>query len=281
MLSGVALTAVDWMRPLLPTFLSELAGWRLVFLLVAAPGPLVALLALPIPSARTSATATAGLPSTASLSLWAYFCDHWRSIVPIFLAMGLYALALAVITTWLPIAIIRDFHAPAGEVGVRFGFVFTVAASLGIILAMVTAPLWRRLAGAAHIIRALWVTMALSVAPLIALLVAATSQQAYLLCGITFMIVIAGTAFSPTMLQDIAPPMLRARVAAVAMILYAAIGASGPMIVGALSDATQGEIGLISIVADLSAASFAIAALLYRIAERPFVRTLRELGTVD
>lgn len=151
-------------------------------------------------------------------------------------------------------------------------------AGLGIGLAMATASFWRRVAGEAHTIRALWVMMALAVVPIVALGFAASPAQAYIFSGLSFFLVMGGTAFSPSMLQELAPPLLRARVAATVMVLYAAIGATGPMVAGILSDSFgAGPGALMTIIAGLSAVALAGAALLYRLSEEPFVRTVREV----
>lgn len=276
MLGGVALATVESVRPLLPEGLRQLAGWRIAFLLVALPGILVALAVVPIPAGRAAKPTTDPQSLVASKSLLRYLRAEWRTVGPIFAASGLYAFAFGSFSLWLPVAIIRELGASAHAVGVNYGLTFTIAAALGVVCAMVSAGFWRRAAGEAHILRALWVMITLALLPILALSLVVTPTQAYLLAGISILLLICGNAYSPTMLQNLSPPLLRARVGAVSMILYAAFGACGPMVIGFLSDGTDS--GLMPIVAGLSAAAFAAAALLFRLAEKPYARTVQALA---
>ncbi len=279
MLGGAALQLVETLRPSLPEPMASLSGWRLVFFLVAAPGVLLALLVVPIDARRRTPPRTTGTDPSSLTSLAMYFRTNRRTTIMIYSAMGFYAFAFGVIGAWLPVAISRDLGAPPAEVGVRYGLAFTVAAGLGVVTAMITSPQLRRVAGKGYIIRAIWLSMALATVPLALLATATSPMQAYMLAGIAFFIIMAGTAYSPTMLQDMSPPLLRARVAAVAMILYAGLGASGPMVAGAISSAWGDEPGtLLIIIATLSAFSLSMAALLYRMAERSYIATVDSLS---
>lgn len=276
MLGGAALATVESVRPLLPEGLRQLAGWRIAFLLVALPGLLVALAVIPVPAGRAPRPASAPQSLVASKSLSRYLRAEWRTVGPIFAASGLYAFAFGALSLWLPAAIIRELGASAQAVGVNYGLTFTIAAALGVICAIALAGFWRRAAGEAHILRALWVMITAALLPILALSLVATPTYAYLLTGVSVTLLICGNAYSPTMLQNLSPPLLRARVGAVSMILYAAFGACGPMVIGFLSDGAGA--GLMPIVATVSAAAFAGAALLFRLAEKPYVRTVRALA---
>src|SRR5699024_9314318 len=90
MLAGFAVASVEALRPLLPPGMQQMSSWRLVFFLVAIPGILVSLLALPIPGKRRAMPRTsASNPDKASL--WNYLRAHRKAVLPIMTAAGLYA----------------------------------------------------------------------------------------------------------------------------------------------------------------------------------------------
>lgn len=277
MLAGLAVASVEALRPLLPIGMRQMPDWRLVFFLVALPGLVVSLLVLPIPSARRTISRN-GASGPNRAMLWSYLSAHRGTVIPIVTAAGLYAFGFGALVAWLPVAIIRDFGAPAESVGLQLGFTFMAAACAGVLLAMATAPFWRRIAGKGHVVRAMWVSTVSAIPPLTILPWAASPLQAYGLVGIAYVVAFTGTAFSPTLIQDMAPPALRARFAAIFAIVYAILGASGPMVVGTLSTLLgDASTGLLSIVASLAVTSMAAAALLFRVSERPFVRTIDAL----
>ncbi|MDT9599923.1 MFS transporter [Sphingosinicella rhizophila] len=281
MLGGAVIGTIDSLRPLLPDGVAALSGWRLACLAVAVPGIIVALLVLPVPSGRTSLRRAAAGGEAASMSgMGAYLRRHARPFLTVNTAFGLYAFSFATLMLWLPVAMMRDMNIPASEVGVRLGTTITIAAAAGIGFAMLTASWWRRIAPGRHLLRALSSCMALAPLPLVGLLWATTPLQAYVLAGASFTFALCGTAFSPSLLQDMSPPLLRARVAAVMMITYAAAAGLGPMVTGRLSDALAPDGGsLMTIVVCLAAPCLALTSLFYRLAESPVARMTREFGT--
>lgn len=271
MLGGAALTLIDQLRPSLPLELQSLASWRLACFLVAAPGLIVALMAIPIPATRVNRSAATSATTTPVPPLWPFLKENAKAISLIFGGIGVYGSALGIMTSWLPIAIMRDLGTPASSVGIRFGAILSTSALLGIGLAAVTAGFWRRNAPQAHIIRAMSVAMALATIPTALLAWATSLEQVYLLGGALLLLFFAGTAFSPTLLQELPPAPLRARFSAVSMIIYTIGIAGGPMAVGAISKYRGESQGLLVIVAVFGAVALALSAALLALSEKSFV----------
>lgn len=272
MLGGGTLGLVEQLRPGLPAYISDLSGWRIAFLLVAGPGILVALSVLPISAKRSSLAQRGQQEGEVKTSILPFIRSHWRSVLAINSAGSMYGLSMGILGIWLPIAIIREFALPAEDVGVQFGLAYFLGAIGGIGLAMASTNFWRKSAGHNYAVRAISVMSAVATPAILALAFAPTAQFAYFAAGAAIMLMIAGTAFSPSMLQNLAPPRLRARVSAIFMVLYAGVGASGPMLLGLLSDYT--DVNLMVLVGITSGTGLVLCALLYRIAERyyqPFI----------
>lgn len=275
-LGGSSLQLIEGLRPLLPDPLRALEGWRLAFFLVALPGIPIALAVLPIRATRTVLAAHA---SQVASGFAAYFRSFGSTVALIYLAAGLYAFALGATGAWLPVAVMRVSGQSAAEVGVSFGLAYSVGAALGVILAMGTAPVWRRMAGKAHVPRAIAVCTALAIVPTVALLWIATPPVVYVLAGLQIMLVTAGAAFSPTMYQEMAPPQLRARVIAISSVIYASVGALGPMVVGALSDAAgTAPHTLLHVLIAAVVPTLAVSAVLFHLSEKPLVRLTTALS---
>lgn len=276
MIGGWALEFVEQIRPLLPEMLRDLAGWRLTFFLVALPGIPIALALLPIPSPKARIV-KAGQQAIGGIG--DYLKRHGGTFARINAAGGLYAFALGATGVWLPIAIIRSTGASASEVGLKFGFTYTVAAAAGVITAMAVTPLWRRFAGEHFVPRALAVCNLAAIFPTLAFLLITTPDTAYILGGIQYFIIIIGAAYSPTMLQEIAPAQLRARVIAVATIIFTIIATLGPMVVGAVSDkfGHDPRSALVALVV-VTVPALAASVFLYLSINRRFPAMLRDVA---
>ncbi|RYY24880.1 MAG: MFS transporter [Sphingomonadales bacterium] len=274
MLGGAVLGSIDDLRPLLPEAVRTMETWRLACIAVAAPGALVALLVIPVPARRTACDIDPECPGERGATLLPYLRANMPAVALVFGGIGIYGAALSLALSWLPIAIMRGLGVPAAEVGVRFGAIFSIAAILGLCLAAATASFWRRRAPDAHAVRAMSFAMGSATIPMIALAFVTDADQAYALGGAILVLFFAGSAHSPTLLQDLAPPQLRARISAISMIIYTLGAASAPMLVGAVSKATGEQPAmLLPIVAVLGASALVASAIVLRLAERPFIET--------
>ncbi|HYE48921.1 MAG TPA: MFS transporter [Azospirillaceae bacterium] len=251
------------------------APWRLSFLVVSLPGPLICLLLLTVrePPRRERAAQAAG----SAAATWTFLRDRWKPIGSVILAIAVGGFSVNIVATWFPAVLVRVHGWDIATAGVWFGVMLGVSSISG---AALSAPLgaWalRR-----HGIPGLVLVMAGASA--FALLVASlavfirSGGDAVANVGLQFfgMFVISGLTAS--LLQGLAPNEFRGQVAALNQLVGAVFLGIGPVMVGYLSDrldparADLGDIfsGTIWLGLVLTTLLFWVAVRLNRAAARP------------
>ncbi|UQV46730.1 MFS transporter [Janthinobacterium lividum] len=276
-LSGALVQALDSVRPMLPSALQALESWRLAFLIVALPGPLVALAVLLIRLHPGRADADVPMAGAKS-ALPAYFRAHGRTMVYVFGGSGLLALALAASVNWAPIVAARVFGATAAQVGQGIGLSYLLGTLAGAVLGAVGVKLLRRRVGLATPIRVVAIGSALAALASLLMLAVHSAAGLYLLFGVQVAALIAGSVLMPTLLQDMTPAALRSRLIAIGSGVSVGLSVLSPVLVGALSDLLQSSAqGLLIAMAGVGAVGFALASVVMRAAEQPFVKTIEKI----
>jgi MFS family permease len=110
------------------TPLATQAPWRLVLLLIGAPGLLWALVILAIrePVRRAAAEPSASIPTTQG--------SGWTRVIPIYLVVALASLVDNAVGGWAPTLLTREFHMDGAKVGVELGVMLTVAFGGGVLV---------------------------------------------------------------------------------------------------------------------------------------------------
>lgn len=278
-LSGAMVQSLDALRPLLPAALQGLESWRLAFLVVALPGPLVALAVLLIrlhPQRVDSHAAAAANARPAALRDYAR--AHLRCMVGVFGGSGLAGLGLAASGNWLPIIATRSFGAPAGAVGQGMGLAYLLGTAAGAALGALGVRLLGRRLGLALPLRVIAVGSAVAALAAALMPLALNVGALYLLFGVQVTALIAGSVLMPTLLQDMTPAALRSRLIAIGSVVTVLLSALSPVLVGALSDLLSVRPqGLLMAVAGVGALAFALAALLMKSAEQAFAHTVQTI----
>ena len=278
-LSGGLVQALEGMRPLLPPALQALESWRLAFLAVALPGPLVALAVLLIRLHPQRGGADGDSPvARVKPAVSAYIRAHGRTMVCVFGGSGLLALGIAASASWLPIVAARLFGASAAQVGQGIGVAYLLGTAAGAVLGAAGVKLLRRRAGMATPVRV--VAIGSSLAALASLLMPAahSATALYLLFGVQVAALIAGSVLVPTLLQDMTPAALRSRLIAIGTGVTVGLSALSPVLVGALSDLLHASAqALLIAMAGVGAVAFALGAMVMRVAEKPFVKTVETI----
>lgn len=276
-LGGAVLTWISTHRGMLPDGLQGMAAWRLVFIALAVPGLPIALAVLAIGRIPRSVEKRA---EQAIGSLRSYFKEHGQTAVAFCLAFSTGVMSLIVVSAWAPVYVIRALGAPAGEVGVRFGAVYGIGSAVGVTLAFVASRLLVPRIGVIAPIRLFQASLLTSLIPMLLLLMIRHPWQAYGLLGIQITITMIGVALTPTVWQDISPGRLRGRIIALAGVVTVLIQYSGPLLVGALSDALSNHSrGLLWAIVIVAVTSTSTAAALLWLNDRAFHRTLQSLTT--
>ena len=126
LIGGGVLTAVE-SGVLAGTAIAAYAPWRLVLLLIGAPGILWAGLILfirePVRRAAAAGAATDGGGA-----------DAWGRVVPIYLVVAAASFVDNAVGAWAPSLLIREFHRDAAQIGVELGLLLSVGFGGGVLL---------------------------------------------------------------------------------------------------------------------------------------------------
>lgn len=278
-LGGNAISALDAAHNDLPDVLRAFESWRLTFFIVALPAPIILVLLafarLTKPAKASARPEDSGIEVHSEPLFWPFIWNNRSAIVPALCGLGLYMLAFGCYLVWLPVVATRLFGATPAQNGSAMGLATAIGMVGGVVLGTWIA---RRLIvklGPVATIRFFWVSMLFAAPLLIAFPFIRAAWQGYALFGI---LMLAGTAIGcmiPTLLQDMAPSYLRARLFAVWAIASGLIGGSAPTLVGWVSQALGTDPRQLLVAMTIVAIPSWIAAIvLLRMAERPFANLI-------
>jgi hypothetical protein len=206
-----------------------------VFIMVGAPGLLVAGLLLLVRDPRKVGTATRG--AAANRALRDFFIGHWRFASIYTMATALLVMLLNAHIAWIPASLMRAHGLSPAAMGALFGPVYLCAGAAGTIL---SGQIVGRAAGDDMVARALTVMRAAAIllipAAIAAPLVGPLWAKLALAGGAVFFTsAILSMASLP--FQFAAPLSVRAQAIALQGLIASLVGTGlGPLIVGALSD---------------------------------------------
>lgn len=213
--------------------------WRQTFVLVAMPGPLVALFYLTLrePVRQECATADAGgrLRAVRNHLLANKATFFWAVLV-----IALAGMIISTVLAWFPAILVREHGLAPGGAGLAFGAATGVAS---IIAALAATFIPGRLKaehgeplvaiGLTAAVPALLAAMLLALAP--------TTTAALLVTAIIFLGALVPYALSPAFLQSIVPNEMRGTIMAGIKIIEYMFVALGSLLVGIISDALTGN----------------------------------------
>lgn len=238
-LSGFLVQHVDALRPLVPASMSTLESWRLALIVLALPGPLLAVLVLFLRLGRAETVPhgplSAGSPRGA-LPVGPYLSRQREPLLAMYFGIGLLVFGMSALGAFLPVVVIRQMSAQPAQVGSGIGTATLLSSLIAILAIVVFAARLQRRFGPRFTVGLL--TLAALVPGLLApaFLLASTPGHVYLLMGVGFIFLSAGAMAFPTMLQDLAPAPLRARLISIAILFNITLSALAPAVVGLLSD---------------------------------------------
>ncbi|MBP7336731.1 MFS transporter [Niveispirillum sp.] len=272
-LVGAMISGINAMGPVLST-VAALENWRWAFLAAAAPFPLFASMLFILPKGHV--TGGKARAAAALVPIGPFLKANLQSVIFVFTGMTFFALGVTGILAWTPLSLTRIFSLGAAEVGMVLGAVIAAASVAGVAAGnFILRHLQRRL-GYRAAPRVVWVSLTVSL-PFICLIpFAAAPWQVYGIVAIqVFASTIAG-ASSVSLLQELAPAPVRARIMALrAMTNGPAVGmgVAGAAFLGDLINA--GPASLFWGGLAISAPAWAICIICLRLAEQPFQATAR------
>lgn len=253
--------------------LGRLAPWRLVFLLVGAPGLLVAAWALTLREpARGVAPGEA--PHVRLVDVLRYARSNAAALGLAHLGVACSAMGLYALFAWTPALLGRSFHAGPKQIG-ALGLEVMIAGPLGALTAGVLGDQLRR--HGLRTGRVLLAGLAAAAAAPLAFVAFTARDAASVLAGVApvlfFGTVVVGAG--PAILQEITPNRMRGVQHATAVLVVNVVGLGlGPLAIGWISEHAPPPGGLAFALAVASPAMFAASAALLLAASRPYSRAI-------
>jgi MFS family permease len=281
LLGGMSAAGLDAFHAQLPVQFSSLAPWRLVFLAVAAPAPILIVLVL-CASLGRARTSDAVVEREDLSAFGTYLVRHGRGLALILTALCAYGLPFGALLAYTPVALSRLYGTSPGASGVGMGLAIAVGCIIGVGIA---AGLMRRLTprfGARTPLRISALTMLLLLPSMAALPWITSEFQAYFILALQMATGTLIGSLLPNIIQALAPMRLRGRTTAFYSILSAVVNGLAIYVVGPISDAIGARPqGLLFAVAAVGLLSWIPAAWLMWRAERPFEALSKAVAAAD
>lgn len=287
-IAGAVVEHIGLFVPLFPEGLFAGETWRLVFFVVAVPGPFLALaIALirmnkRLPRSRSVAPVIVAAAAEDAPKLLDHLASNWKAIVGVFAPYGLALLGANAVLVWLPVILMRDFGLSAGAVGAGLGSAFIVGSVAGLGIVALIANYLRskwgdktpvRLSQFGYLIYAM-------LAPLY--LFARSPSEIFLIATILMGVGVGGNSLMPTLLQNLAPGPLRGRVFAISTVISTLFLVISPIAVGFLSDHVFAQPGgLLKAAVVVCAPAFLVASLTFRLAEKWILATVARVRVIS
>jgi MFS family permease len=284
-IAGAVVQNIGLVSRLVPSGLFTRETWRLVFFVVAIPGPFLALaiglIRLKRRAPRTRPDAVT-LPTQARSRLLDHLRSNWKAISAVFVPYSLAFMGASAIFTWMPVILMRESGLSAGAVGAGLGGAITVGSVAGLAVAGVASkylkPRWGpltpgRLSQIGYLMYAL-------LSPLYFL--ARTPDETFMIVTAQMAMVIGGNSLMPTLVQDLAPRDLRGRVFAISTVVVTLFQVTSPIAVGLLSDHVFTQAGgLLKASVFLAFPSILAAAFILRLAEKQILTTVERVRALS
>lgn len=237
--------------------------WRMAFVLVALPVPVVAALLMLMPEPRRQGRTDNTVVAAQESNFARYAITHWRIIALYPIALALCVVGLDATLQWLPTALTRNFSLHAGEIGVKIG----VAAAAGALLAPFVANLlfkrFKQRGSKMPELAIMIMAGALAILPAAVFALAYDAWHVVAAFALLGLLVCIVTSYNYYVLQRIAPGRLRGQMTAFALVIRALITGAGVWLIGWLSDHRfTGETGLLSSMTLVGVGSLAGAVIL-------------------
>ncbi|MBO9689267.1 MAG: MFS transporter [Mitsuaria chitosanitabida] len=312
-LGGSIVLAVEKSRHLMPAGWQGYETWRLTFFVMAFVGLPVILLVLTIRSARGKAAAGYEPPTAESaepvegnasgasagsaapvaavgadgavlggISFRDYLRAHWRTLACLVAGSGLASVGLSSIGSWIPIVAARQFGIQPAQLGQGIGIAVMAGTLVGGVLGVKAMRMARRRVGLAAPVRVLVLGYGAAALISIGLLFVRSATDVFVLLAMLLVPLICGAVVLPNVLQEVAPPHLRARVIGVLSMGTLPFAVLGPLAIGVISDAVKNiPNGLAMAIVAATLTGCLSGALLLRATEPAFVRLLKKVNATS
>jgi len=201
---------------------------------------------------------------------------HWRTFAGLVIGAGLASIGMSSIGTWLPIMAARQYGITPAQMGQGMGVAFLCGTVIGGLLGVAAMRYVQPRMGPAAALRIIMLGNLTAALLSSLLLFTRSATDAFTLLALLVVPLISGAVLLPNVLQDAAPPHLRARTIALLSVAGLPFGVLGPLVVGMLSDALKSvPNGLAVSIVATTLIGGVMGAMVLRATEGPFVRLMR------
>lgn len=282
LLGGTIVHLTDDLRPWLPVAMQQLEAWRLTFFVLASAGIPVTLLVLsirrtPRGGAQAAKPGAKAAEASGATTLREHLRLHWRTFAGLVVGVGLTSVGLSSLGTWLPIVTARTYGVTPVQMGQGMGLAFLCGTVAGGLLGVLSMRYVQPRMGPAAALRLIMLGNLSAALMSTLLLFTSSANHNFMLLGLLVVPLIGSAVLLPNVLQDAAPPHLRARTIAMLTLASLPFGVVGPLMVGMLSDALKSmPNGLAVSIVATTLVGGSLGAMVLRATEGPFVRLMRE-----
>ena len=282
LLGGTIVHLTDDLRPWLPVAMQQLEAWRLTFFVLASSGIPVTLLVLsirrtPRGGAQAAKPGAKAAEASGATTLREHLRQHWRTFAGLVVGVGLTSVGLSSLGTWLPIVTARTYGVTPVQMGQGMGLAFLCGTVAGGLLGVLSMRYVQPRMGPAAALRLIMLGNLSAALMSTLLLFTSSANHNFMLLGLLVVPLIGSAVLLPNVLQDAAPPHLRARTIAMLTLASLPFGVVGPLMVGMLSDALKSmPNGLAVSIVATTLVGGCLGAMVLRATEGPFVRLMRE-----
>lgn len=217
-----------------PDGFAGFAAWQLTFIAAGLPGMLVALLLLTVSEPARDQAVSAG---TAPISIVVVMREHWRTLVPLYVAFVGNLVASFGTSAWIPTMLMRDYQLSGAEVGVMLG---TLLLGMGIVSPVLGGWASDRTARRGGPDGRLWLALvmfALQFALGLAFVLLRGLDLTLAILAVNSLVSSCLAASAMVVLQEKGPPQVRGQVIAIYLVATNVIGMGlGPLFVALLTD---------------------------------------------
>jgi MFS family permease len=261
--------------------LRDLHAWQLGFLVVAAPGFLLAVILWCLREPRRRGTERDGTRSVRLSETISYLAKHWRTFVPLLLGLSVASAVDTGVTAWLPAFAARTFGMGTEEAGFWLGTCIATFGSLGIIGAGWWAEHLIKRGVKDAVVRVLIWCVLLGVPFLVIGPMVHSLILSLIIVGIGQMFVLGPWGIAGSAIQFITPNRLRGQISALYLFIVSVIGSAGPLAIAYTTDHILRDAQSINLsIAIISITLSPIAIVLLYQALRPYGRLIAE-NTVE
>lgn len=262
-------------------FFGAMDAWRLIFVWVAAPGLLIALLMFTVrePLRRGRRAPEASASAASAPGLLAHLHTQRAALGALFGGMSLIGLVMYGVIAWVPTFFARTYGMGVADAGLWFGIIMAVGGTIGLLAGGALADrLYARGIADAHL-RVMRLSILLGGPPLLATALMPDSTLAFVMLAVAYPCMtlhgVGGVA-----LQLITPNEYRARMTALYFFIVNLVGLGfGPMLIALLTDNLfQDDAMLRYSIATVTAVALPVAAIILTLGFKGFARELTRMS---